>query len=379
MISAKENQRQEYIGDVSIVIGYIYVKNVGRKVMKFKKYSEIENSYRKKYMDILAEYGLTGGDDWLVLEKIHGSNFSISCDGTEVKVAKRSAFLSDSSNFFNWESIYDKYAEKIKEAQKLICRQYNIEVFSQVIFYGELFGGIYPHADVQPVPNATKVQKGVYYCPHNDWFIFDAYIMNDDIGNQWMNYCKLRDICSVTHLPYVKVLKSGTLNECLEYPNDFESTIYKYFNLPKIEDNICEGVVIKPNIPRYMPNGERVIIKNKNEKWSEKSKESRQPRQAKEPVELSDNVKEHINSLSALINENRLHNVLSKFGQVTNKDFGKLMSSMVSDIMSEYLKDNKDNYDALEKVNQKLISKRITRVVADLVRSNFVNIIDGTF
>ena len=40
--------------------------------MKFKKYSEIENSYRQKYIDYIREQGKNGGDDWLVTEKIHG-------------------------------------------------------------------------------------------------------------------------------------------------------------------------------------------------------------------------------------------------------------------------------------------------------------------
>ena len=59
-------------------------------------------------------------------------------------------------------------------------------------------------------------------------------------------------------------LFTGALTDAMQYPNAFESTIPAYHELPAIPDNICEGVVIKPNVSKHLGNGERVIIKNKN-------------------------------------------------------------------------------------------------------------------
>ena len=37
-------------------------------------------------------------------------------------------------------------------------------------------------------------------------------------------------------------------------------------------ENIMEGVVLRPKNPAFLSNGARVILKNKNNKWSEKNK-----------------------------------------------------------------------------------------------------------
>lgn len=38
--------------------------------------------------------------------------------------------------------------------------------------YGEIFGGSYPSKDVPAVKNASVVQRGIWYCPHNDFYAF---------------------------------------------------------------------------------------------------------------------------------------------------------------------------------------------------------------
>mmetsp|Transcript_13892 Transcript_13892/g.32393 ORF Transcript_13892/g.32393 Transcript_13892/m.32393 type:complete len:94 (-) Transcript_13892:153-434(-) len=63
--------------------------------MKFKKYTSIENSHRKKFVaDCVSaiELGYCK-DDFVVEEKAHGANFAFYYDGTELKTASRSGFL----------------------------------------------------------------------------------------------------------------------------------------------------------------------------------------------------------------------------------------------------------------------------------------------
>jgi len=342
--------------------------------MIFKKYSEIENSYRQKFIDLISEQGLNGGEDWIVTEKIHGSNFQMICDGTEVKTGTRSKILADNENFFNWETIYDKYNKNVSDIFSALKKK-NTEL-AQLTIFGELYGGLYQHDDV-PRQQASKIQKGVSYCPHNDYMVFDIYCINKgQVNGIWLPYNEVIDLCTTYGMMCLTILFIGTLEDALKYPNDFQSTIYQYHGLPIIENNTCEGVVIKPNNSKHFYNGSRVIIKNKNEKFAENKSTSKVSRIE---VSLSDKGKDHIAAIHLLITENRLKNLLSKIGSITTKDFGKLMSGMMSDILNEYLKDNKETYDMLTKVEQKIVSKEITQSIAELIRPNFVNIIDGNY
>jgi len=45
---------------------------------------------------------------------------------------------------------------------------------------------------------------------------------------------------------YGKTIFRGTFEECLKYSNSFPSQIFVWMGLSKLEDNIFEGVVIKP-------------------------------------------------------------------------------------------------------------------------------------
>lgn len=342
--------------------------------IQFKKYSSIENHYRDNYINYIIEQGL---DDvqWVVTEKAHGSNFQFATDGTNVKCGKRSEFLNDNDNFFNWETIYDKYHEAIMNIFTAIKQKHSDTI--QITIYGELYGGYYKCKDIKDVPNASKVQKGVCYCPHNDFIVFDIYrFINDTSKGLWMNFIDVIDLCKTYGLMILEPLFIGSFKKALEYPNEFESNIYKYHNLPMIENNIAEGIVIKPIISKHFHSGERVIIKSKNTKFAENVGSPRLPKQ---PEIYSEDAMNHINKMKLLVSENRLRNVLSKFGLVTNKDFGKILSLLIADIIEEYLKDNPDTYNSMGKTYKKQVTKMITKMAAELIRPNFLNIIDGTF
>jgi hypothetical protein len=77
---------------------------------------------------------------------------------------------------------------------------------------------------------------------------------------------------------YAKTLFRGYLKECLKYPNKFQSQIPNWFGLTQFDDNICEGVVIRPVELCFFGNNARVMIKNKNEKWEEKSYQKKENR-----------------------------------------------------------------------------------------------------
>lgn len=51
---------------------------------------------------------------------------------------------------------------------------------------------------------------------------------------------------------------------------------------------MCEGTIVKTLKTKYFGNGSRVILKNKNEKWTEKSKMVRKDRTAQKEAHFSE-------------------------------------------------------------------------------------------
>lgn len=341
--------------------------------MQFKKYSEIENIYRQKYINYMIEQSLNGGE-FSISEKTHGSNLSFLYNGKEIQVAKRTSILNPGQKFFDWELMLDEYKETVYNIWELIFRKYNFNT-EEIIIYGELFGGTYDHPDIKKDPIVMKIQKGIFYSPQNHFYPFDI-----KVNGRYIDVDTFNSICEQLNILYAKTLFRGTFEECLEYPNEFQTHIPNWLGLPPIKDNICEGIVIKPIYPKFFGNGQRVILKNKNEKWSEKAnKGSENRRGPKIKIVVSEKIQNIFNEINNLITENRLQNVLSKFGSVTQKDFGKLSGLYIRDILLEYKKDNDDKINSLEKKDKKILNKMVGKESSTLIRSNFLNIIDGNF
>lgn len=333
--------------------------------MKFNRYSSIENSYRTKFLNKINELDVSK-EEFIVTEKIHGSNFSVWYDGSEFEFAKRSQFLK-SDNFFNYQEAMKEVMPRIRKLYLAIKRDW--KTAGTISIYGELFGGHYPHKDVEKLP-FKQIQKGVAYTNQIGFYAFDLFIDGSlqeiDFANKYFEE---------VNLFHAKTLFRGSLDDCLKYPNDFQSTIPALFGLPEIEDNVCEGVVIKPNKPLFLYSGSRIIIKNKNEKWTEKSNVKRE----KKVINLTEDEQKILDVYLSFITENRLKNVISKVGLVTQKDFGKLMGLFQKDAYDDFIKDNSKEYLDLDKDKQGKIKREFGKTCAELIRKNFLDIIDGEY
>ena len=335
--------------------------------MRFKKYSEIENSYRKKFIDIVVAEKLDNGE-FVVQEKAHGANLSFWYDGKNLKSAKRSGFIKD--NFYDYKPVEGKNRERVKKLYAILKKE-GCD-FSELAVYGELIGGTYPHKYVEKDTSATRIQKGIFYTPHNEFYAIDAAI-----DGQLLDVDQFNQVMEKAGFLYAKTIFKGTFEECLKYSNSFPSQISVWLGLPELENNICEGVVIKPVIPKFLSDTTRVILKNKNEKWAEKAKARDRPK--KPPMTLSAKGEELFSEMGNLITENRLRNVLSKIGSVGQKEFGKLIQLFSKDILDEFFKDHIEEYNGLEKKEQKQLTRKLSQKCAELIRLNFMNIIDGEF
>lgn len=326
----------------------------------FKKYTSIENTYREEFLDRIKGHFLWK-DEFVVQEKAHGSNLSYwTTNGEDFHAAKRTGPLTEDEKFYNFQQILREIKPKLQNIWNDLKQEApNLE---QLTFYGEVIGGTYPHPEVVKDKTAIRVQKGVFYSPENHFYAFDLLINADryldvDVANKYFEKYQLL---------HAKTIFRGSIEDCLNYPNEFQSRIPKELKLPEIMPNIVEGVVIKPSKTSYFNNGTRVILKNKNQKWSEKEKFGKRIK-VEEP--LPEKVIKLHEAILTYVTENRLNNVLSKIGEVTQKDFGKVLGMFSKDVVEDFLKDYHKIMDDLEKKEAKSVTKSFFKKASELVRS----------
>ena len=322
-------------------------------MLEFKKYSSIENSFSREFMErVVAE--MPQDLEYVVQEKVHGANTSFLCDGKTVRFAKRTSMLEEGEQFYDYPELLERYKDRVLKLFGGIKAKYP-EV-THISVFGEMFGGLYPHDGVKAKQKVGLIQRGVCYTPDHEFYGFDIYLFTED------------------GFFYAKTLFRGTLAECLKQPNAFQSKIAEWLGLPAIEDNICEGIVIRPVTPMYLRNGSRVLIKSKNERFAERKSAKRRTKLFVEPVPYSDELKALIVEGETYVTENRLANVVSHIGEVHfPKDFGKVMGLFSKDVLEDFLKEHGNLYVALEKNEQKLLNKELNKFCTALVKQVYMS------
>lgn len=337
-------------------------------MINFKKYSSIENTFDKEFLDKvkseLAENVL-----YAVQEKVHGANFSLVTDGNTIFAGKRTGLIEANQKFYEHEELLERYTPKVIALFSSMKQKYS-DVVSMTV-YGEIFGGSYPHPEVKNNSQIICIQKGVYYCPNHEFYAFDLYLNTIESG-RYLSVNEASEFFEQHAFLYAKTLFVGTLEECLQYPNEFPSLVSGWLGLPPLDDNVCEGVVIRPLEVMYLHNGARVLLKNKNSRFAEKkSVKKRQPKLLIE-TSYSETLNTMLELIEDYINENRMNNVTSKIGAVSvPKDTGKLIGLFSKDILDDFLKENSGNYASLEKSEQKILNKHINMMATDLIKKMF--------
>lgn len=305
--------------------------------MEFRKFSSLENTYRTNLLEKIQYEGKDSGL-WMATEKLHGANFSFWCDGTEVKVASRTQYVD--GTFYNCQAVINKYSQGVLETFRTFYTEGDT-----LVIYGELFGG--------------NVQKEVEY-GEKDFKGFDVTVNGNPLDK-----VKAFNLIRWAGISTVPVIGTGTFAECLALSNTFKSTLtpegYE-------EENTSEGLVIEPIEPNWFNNGSRIYFKNKTEGFSEKK------RKPKEHVvfELSDEESELMSELLTYNTTQRVSNVISKIGQVTNKDFGKILGLTTQDLLEEFTKETEQDPKQIAEDNWKQFLKLLQAEVGKEVRSQFV-------
>jgi len=279
---------------------------------EFKKYPSIENHYQSKFIERFLElYPELAYQSYIITEKLHGCNIQIHITKDNIEIGKRTDWVKDDEKFNDIQNVVnqDKYMRIFKEIQE---RDISGEV-ENITLYGELVG--------------QGIQKGVDYGKEKQIFFFDMRL----------NGCMLSPFYFFGHgrmydLPIVPVVKiAQSLEQALEFNTEFDSKVLN------IENNICEGVVIKPFYNNwYSVIGESFWIKKKNDKFKEIArapKVQKEPRERTEIDDLNDKFLEYIT-------DNRLQSIFSKYGQIQDcKQIGEYIKYLIDDAKIDFEKE----------------------------------------
>lgn len=321
------------MGDAYEKVKNFSALHIKKEKKMFKEYCHIENSYQEKLINYLM-FNCAANMKCVCTVKIDGSNFQVGVDENDnVWFGSRNREIQPNEDFQNWQ----RPIERMNVVSKI--RQIKAELGAKtVLIYGELCGGLYRHPEVAVVKDAVRIQGRIDYSPDNQWIVFDALV--DD---KYMNQLQLQELCKRYELPFVGIKFIGTLDECLKFPCEFNDTTgHDLWGLPIIENNTAEGVVIKSVEDVRLPNGSRVIVKNKTPKYKERIRETKKNSQPG----VNELEAEWLAKFEEYFTESRVYSVVSKLG---NKfDFGTLMKGFVHDVITDFREDYKDELVPLE-------------------------------
>lgn len=306
----------------------------------FHKWAKIENSYNQKNIkQWIDRYPELEDCQYIITEKLHGSNIQIIIDKYGYQIASRKRILEEGEKFYDVWNVIKKYESKINKIVEYI-RDYHY--VNYVNLYGELFG--------------LGINKGVDYCKEKHIYFFGMRIDGKLLAPfHFRNYA---DLFKIPVVPFVDMVK-GLTNALKSV--DVESLV-TFIN--PYENNISEGIVIQPFMDVFVsPVGATFILKKKAEKFVEKSRKAKKPRKQKV---FSPEIQEPKDIFESYLNDNRLESVFSKEGPIDDiKDMGNYISLVMEDMKEDFLKENDISH--LKKKDQKQVFSGAGSIIAKML------------
>lgn len=280
--------------------------------MRFRPYAKMPSSGEPR------EQSGPGGN-WVALEKIHGAQLVVAVQGEQVYFGKRKAWLTEEEPFFGWQLL----RVQLGAAARTMARAVG-SPGDAVYFYGELFGGHYPHPDVPAVPGMSPVQTGIWYAPDLRWSPFDILVArSDEDEGVLLAHHELEAVAREAGLITPPIIRRGARSEMGTVPTRMPTRVPALLGLAPIEGNVAEGLVIKSD--QRAPPSQRVSFKRKIEEFNEgRFDESEawdpQRRLSLEELEIW---------AERLINPVRISSALSKWGR---GDAAQVLDEVVLDV-----------------------------------------------
>ncbi|KAF0528621.1 RNA ligase [Gigaspora margarita] len=294
----------------------------------FVSYESIENHHNQITTNHFTREDVLNSYEWIATEKIHGANFSFYTNGHEIKCARRNGFLDPNEDFYNFQSIRTKYTSQVLSLHKLMLSK-NLIKGEMIIIYGELFGGKYPH------PNIIKDKKEILNPVQYEFMAFDLFD-----GVDLLDFDIMEELLNISDIPYLKPLIKDNYRNVIKFNPNFTTTIPKLLGYPTplpspFDENMAEGIVIKPVKNTRTSKGIRVILKIKTLDFEERKKNPEKSNKKRKILPV-DRVRMNLNEF---INKNRLSSVISKLKTKDKNDEMKLVNFLYEDAMKDFMKD----------------------------------------
>jgi Rnl2 family RNA ligase len=308
---------------------------------------------------------------WVVTEKIHGANFALLSDGQTVRCAKRKAMLAEGEDFFGHTAMLPRLIPAVLRLHAQVRTLHPDAV--HVTLYGELFGGVYPHPDVAPIPGVQAVQTGVYYSPRIEFCAFDLAREDAQGERHYLDYDVLLKLCEAEGVLAARPLFIGSYEEALEFPAGFESHVPGWLGLPPLPGNLAEGVVLKPLKDLWVPSGKgrvRPVLKHKIAQFAEDERfhgATKWKPAAAQGAWLS--LEDLRGMATAYANEARLASAVSKLGpppSASSPEAEELLKLLVEDILEQLETDAGDSLRALSAESRVALEAHVRQEAEDL-------------
>lgn len=160
-------------------------------------------------------------------------------------------------SFYSAPSLVVRFHNKLGELFNSLKETYpNIKSYT---LYGEYFGGNWPE---KTESKAKAIQTGINYTPNHEFMVFDVNIKTTDGKDFWVDATDIEKLVG-KFVATVPIYARGTFEEIYGINTKIDSTIPEFLGLKKIENNLIEGMVLRPNKTVFLED-DRVMLKKKN-------------------------------------------------------------------------------------------------------------------
>lgn len=242
------------------------------------------------------------GGIWVAMEKLHGAQLVVGCDGAQVRIGKRKAWLEDDEPFFGWQLLRSRLQESALGVHRDLGAPRVIRLF------GELFGGAYPHPDVAELPGLSAVQTGIWYAPNLHFALFDVVVEVDEGAGEFLSHREVETLAHAHGLLTVPLVGRGPRATLSTLPVRAPTRMPALLGLPPIADNIAEGLVLKPDARLSVE--KRFVLKKKIAEFDDARFDEALPFQANAML----TVEEFAAHAKHLVNDARIASARSKVG-----------------------------------------------------------------
>jgi len=232
-----------------------------------------------------------------------------------------------------------------------------------------MLGGAYDHTEVNVIDGPTPFETGVWYSPDIELRALDVAIHNDEGNRQFVSYAEAAGHLQAAGVPFMEALFIGKYADAITQPVAFTTTLPALLGLPPINDNLAEGVVIKPRQPVVI-DGHRPMVKRNHPRFEEDKRYHQAQRWQTAPPQAAIvgaplDVLEY--EMMCRVTANRLDAVRSKLGDTASAR--SLLGELVSDVRAELQAEQAEAWRSLSAEERALLEATLEQEAESLIAS----------